>query len=58
MSEEQLRRKYEAQNRGDAGVPGRKEDLSDVVAKESAKRRKMDADRASKKGSSSRDFKF
>lgn len=57
MTEEGLRRKFDAQNRkGSANVPGGGEDFSELVAKESAKRRKMDADRAAKKGG--RDFKF
>jgi len=57
MSEDKLRKKYDAQSKGSAGVPGSKEDLSEVVAMEGAKRRKMEADRAARKGSS-RDFKF
>jgi splicing factor 3B subunit 2 len=59
MSETDLRRKYDAQSKGGAAnVPGGGEDFSDVVAKESAKRRKMDAERAARKGRDGRDFKF
>jgi splicing factor 3B subunit 2 len=57
MSEEELRRKYDAHSRGSAGVPGgaNKEDFSDMVAKEMAKKRqKMEKDQA-KKG---KEFKF
>jgi splicing factor 3B subunit 2 len=57
LSEEQLRRKYEASNRGNAGVQSRGGDMSDIVAAESAKRRKMEADRAARKGGT-REFKF
>ncbi|KAJ3937280.1 MAG: DUF382-domain-containing protein [Lentinula lateritia] len=48
LSEEELRKKYEANSRGSAGVPGGvdKEDFSDMVAKEMAKKKqKMDKDR-------------
>ena len=56
MSEDELRRKYDAHSRGSAGVPGAKEDFSDMVAKEMAKKKqKMDRDHA-KKGA--KDFKF
>ncbi|KZT44011.1 DUF382-domain-containing protein [Sistotremastrum suecicum HHB10207 ss-3] len=55
LSAEQLRGKYEAQSKGSAGVPGHKEDFSDMVAKESAKRRKMESAQASKR---SKEFKF
>ena len=55
LSEEELRRKYEAHSRGSAGVPGAgKEDFSDMVAKEMAKK-KQKMDRDGKKG---KEFKF
>ena len=61
LSEEELRRKYDAHARGNAGVPGagsRGEDFSDMVAKEMAKKKqKMDRDREKdKKGG--KEFKF
>lgn len=60
LSEEELRRKYEAHSRGNAGVPGagsRGEDFSDMVAKEMAKKKqKMDRDRDGRKGG--KEFKF
>ncbi|KAL5533096.1 hypothetical protein ACEPAF_4872 [Sanghuangporus sanghuang] len=55
MSEEQLRRRYEQHSKGDAGVPGaaNREDFSDMVAKEMAKKKqKMDRDKKTK------EFKF
>ncbi|EPQ57816.1 DUF382-domain-containing protein [Gloeophyllum trabeum ATCC 11539] len=56
LSEDELRRRYEAQSRGNAGVPGSKEDFSDMVAKEMAKKKqKMDRDRERKGG---KEFKF
>ncbi|KAJ7918973.1 DUF382-domain-containing protein [Mycena leptocephala] len=57
LSEEELRRKYDAHSRGSAGVPGSKEDFSDFVAKEVASRSKKqkERDRDSKKG---KEFKF
>ncbi|TFK46683.1 DUF382-domain-containing protein [Heliocybe sulcata] len=56
LSEEELRRRYDAQSRGNAGVPGSKEDFSDMVAKEMAKKKqKMDRDRERKGG---KEFKF
>ena len=57
ISEEELRRKYDANSRGSAGVPGsRGEDFSDMVAKEMAKKKqKMDRDRESKRG---KEFRF
>ncbi|KAF8735526.1 hypothetical protein AX14_001898 [Amanita brunnescens Koide BX004] len=56
ISEEELRRKYEASSRGSAGVPGSKEDFSDMVAKEMAKKKqKMERERDNKKG---KEFKF
>jgi splicing factor 3B subunit 2 len=60
LSEEELRRKYDAHSRGNAGVPGagsRGEDFSDMVAKEMAKKKqKMDRDRDGRKGG--KEFKF
>ncbi|KAF8261265.1 DUF382-domain-containing protein [Lactarius quietus] len=63
LSEDELRRRYDAQSRGSAGVPGQgpgREDFSEMVAKEMAKKRqKMEADRErGKKDKSGRDFKF
>lgn len=57
LSEEELRRKYDAHSRGSAGVPGaNKEDFSDMVAKEMAKKKqKMDKDRETRKG---KEYKF
>ncbi|KAJ7449551.1 DUF382-domain-containing protein [Mycena latifolia] len=59
LSEEELRRKYDAHSRGSAGVPGSREDFSDFVAKEVASRSKkqkaQERDRDSKKG---KEFKF
>ncbi|KAG1827380.1 uncharacterized protein BJ212DRAFT_1294671 [Suillus subaureus] len=56
MTEDELRRKYEQHSRGSAGVAGSKEDFSDMVAKEMAKKKqKMDRERDSKKG---KEFKF
>lgn len=55
MSEDQLRRRYEQHSKGDAGVPGaaNREDFSDMVAKEMAKKKqKMDREKKSK------EFKF
>ncbi|EIW74022.1 DUF382-domain-containing protein [Coniophora puteana RWD-64-598 SS2] len=58
MSEEELRRKYEASSRGSAGVSGAKEDFSDMVAKEMAKKKqKMDQERERKKGGGEK-YKF
>ncbi len=65
LSEEELRKRYDAQSRGNAGVPGQgpgREDFSDMVAKEMAKKRqKMEADRdrdRGKRDKGGRDFKF
>ncbi|KIL59014.1 hypothetical protein M378DRAFT_85682 [Amanita muscaria Koide BX008] len=57
ISTDELRRKYEQQNsRSNAGVPGSKEDFSDMVAKEMAKKKqKMERERDGKKG---KEFKF
>ncbi|KAF5378343.1 hypothetical protein D9615_008709 [Tricholomella constricta] len=58
LSEEELRRKYDSYSRGSAGVPGaNKEDFSDMVAKEMAKKKqKMERERDTKKGG--KEFKF
>ncbi|KIM36426.1 hypothetical protein M413DRAFT_289816 [Hebeloma cylindrosporum] len=59
LSEEELRRKYDSYSRGNAGVPGAgsREDFSDLVAKEMAKKKqKMDREREGKK--SGKEFKF
>ncbi|KAF9242070.1 hypothetical protein BU15DRAFT_86996 [Melanogaster broomeanus] len=51
LSEDELRRKYDQYSRGSAGVTGSKEDFSDMVAKEMAKKKqKMDKEREMKKG--------
>lgn len=53
-----MRRKYDSHSRGNAGVPGsaNREDFSDMVAKEMAKKKqKMDRDT---KKSKDKDFKF
>ncbi|KAL1761329.1 hypothetical protein FB107DRAFT_255170 [Schizophyllum commune] len=58
MSTEDLQRKYNEHSRGGVHVPGagRSEDFSDMVAKESAKRKqKAETDRDRKKG---KEFKF
>lgn len=57
LTEEELRRKYDTYSRGSAGVPGgNREDFSDMVAKEMAKKKqKMERERDSKKG---KDYKF
>ena len=56
LSEEELRRKYDQHSRGSAGVTGSKEDFSDMVAKEMAKKKqKMDKEREMKKG---KEFRF
>ena len=58
MSEEELRRKYDAHSRGNAGVPGaaNREDFSDMVAKEMAKKKqKMERERDNRK---EKQFKF
>ena len=57
MSEDELRRRYDEHSRGNAGVPGSKEDFSDMVAKEMAKKRqKMETDR--ERGKKGKEFKF
>jgi splicing factor 3B subunit 2 len=55
MTEDELRRKYDAQSRGSAGVPGSREDFSDMVASEMAKKKqKMERRREAKE----KEFKF
>jgi len=55
LTEEELRKKYDAQARGNAGVPGSREDFSDMVAKEMAKKKqKMEREKEGKKDK----FKF
>ncbi|KAF7784755.1 hypothetical protein Agabi119p4_920 [Agaricus bisporus var. burnettii] len=56
LTEEELKRKYDASARGSAGVPGGKEDFSDMVAKEMAKKKqKMEREREGKRDNK---FKF
>ncbi|KIM61487.1 hypothetical protein SCLCIDRAFT_1215944 [Scleroderma citrinum Foug A] len=56
MSTEDLKRKYDQHSRGSAGVPGSKEDFSDMVAKEMAKKKaKMEREKDTRKGDK---FKF
>ncbi|KAI0707825.1 hypothetical protein C8Q76DRAFT_696149 [Earliella scabrosa] len=56
MSTEDLRRKYDQHSRGSAGVPGSKEDFSDMIAKEMAKKKqKAEHDRERRK---EKEFKF
>lgn len=58
LSEEELRRKYDQHSRGSAGVAGSKEDFSDMVAKEMAKKKqKMEKERETK-GKKGKEFKF
>jgi len=55
MTEEELRRRYDSQSRGSAGVPGGREDFSDMVASEMAKKKqKMERRREAKE----KEFKF
>ncbi|KAF6763483.1 spliceosome associated protein [Ephemerocybe angulata] len=61
MSEDDLRKKYDSANKGNAGVPGggRSEDFSDLVAKEMAKKKqKMDRDRERDRDKKKESFKF
>lgn len=61
LSEDDLRKRYDAANRGSAGVPGsgRSEDFSDLVAKESVKRKqKMERDREKDRDRKKDSFKF
>ncbi|KAF5344154.1 hypothetical protein D9758_008882 [Tetrapyrgos nigripes] len=56
MSEDELRRRYEASSKGSAGVPGANgEDFSDMVAKEMANRKKQRMEREGKK---TKEYKF
>lgn len=49
LNEEELRRKYDAHSRSSLGVPGSKEDFSDMVAKEMAKKKqKMEREKEGK----------
>lgn len=55
MSEDELRRKYDAHAKSNAGVPGSKEDFSDMVAKEMARnKQKIEREKERKKDK----FKF
>ncbi|KAF9505862.1 hypothetical protein BS47DRAFT_1385805 [Hydnum rufescens UP504] len=59
LSDEQLRAKYEAAAKGNAGVPGaaNREDYSDMIAKEMAKKKqKMEKDRGSR--GKEKEYKF
>ncbi|KAK7470569.1 hypothetical protein VKT23_001993 [Stygiomarasmius scandens] len=55
MSEDELRKKYDAHSKGSAGVAGANEDFSDMVAKEMATRKKQRMERDGKK---TKEFKF
>ena len=58
MSEDELRRRYDAMSRSTAGVPGaaNREDFSDMVAEEMAKKKqKMERERGQKK---QKEYKF
>jgi splicing factor 3B subunit 2 len=58
MSEDELRRRYQEGARGGANVPGGREDFSDVVAQESAKRKKQEKEREQRKKGKDKDFRF
>ncbi|KAH8822278.1 DUF382-domain-containing protein [Flagelloscypha sp. PMI_526] len=61
MSEEELKRRYESGARGSAGVKGKHEDFSDMVAEEMGrKKQKMERDRERERdgGRKGREFKF
>ncbi|KAF7309656.1 PSP domain-containing protein [Mycena indigotica] len=58
MSEEELRRKYDAHSRGSAGVPGSKEDFSEFVAKEMASRGKKQQAQQRDREAKKKEFKF
>ncbi|KAJ7623387.1 DUF382-domain-containing protein [Roridomyces roridus] len=58
ISEEELRRKYDAHSRGSAGVPGSQEDFSDFVAKEVASRNKKQKAQEKDRDSKKKEFKF
>ena len=57
LSEEDLRRRYDQGSRSSVNVPGRKEDFSDMVAKEMAKK-KQKAEQDRDRGKKGKDFKF
>ncbi|KAL0576925.1 hypothetical protein V5O48_005071 [Marasmius crinis-equi] len=57
MSEEDLRRKYDANSRSTVNVPGSKEDFSDLVAKESAKK-KQKMERERERDKKTKEYKF
>ncbi|KAF9268053.1 DUF382-domain-containing protein [Marasmius fiardii PR-910] len=57
MSEEDLRRKYDANSRSTVNVPGSKEDFSDMVAKENAKKR-LKMEREKERDKKTKEFKF
>ncbi|KAH7889189.1 hypothetical protein F5I97DRAFT_1923764 [Phlebopus sp. FC_14] len=62
LSDDELRKRYEAASRGSAGVTGSKEDFSDMVAREMAKKKaKMERDKEREKdgrGGRGKEFKF
>ncbi|KAJ7043451.1 DUF382-domain-containing protein [Mycena alexandri] len=58
LSEEELRRKYDAHSRGSAGVPGSREDFSDFVAKEVASRSKKQKEKERDSSKKGKEFKF
>ncbi|KAJ7050504.1 hypothetical protein C8F01DRAFT_1178597 [Mycena amicta] len=58
MSEEELRRKYDAHSRGSAGVPGSKEDFSEFVAKEMSSRGKKQQSQQRDREAKKKEFKF
>lgn len=59
MTDEQLRKRYEAAVKGSAGVPGAGgEDFSDMIAKEMASRQKKQKTLEAKRSSSNKEFKF
>ncbi|KAK1236489.1 hypothetical protein PQX77_000266 [Marasmius sp. AFHP31] len=58
MSEEELKRKYDAHSRSTVNVPGSKEDFSDLVAKESANRKRQKMERERERDKKTKEFKF
>lgn len=59
LSADELRKKYDAHARGNAGVQGTSEDLSDVMAKGmQQKRQKMEKEKERKGKGKDKDFKF
>ncbi|KAJ7760402.1 DUF382-domain-containing protein [Mycena metata] len=58
LSEEELRRKYDAHSRGSAGVPGSREDFSEFVAKEVASRSKKQKEKERDSSKKGKEFKF